>query len=41
MFTSGGGGGFSLPRTDDPLSLLIVVLVLVGLVWLGFRFFGD
>ena len=41
MFTSGGGGGFSLPGNGDPLSMLIVVLILVGLVWLGFRFFGD
>ena len=41
MFTSGGGGGFSLPGAGDPLSMLIVVLILVGLVWLGVRLFGD
>ncbi len=40
MFSS-GGGGFSLPRIDDPLQLLIVLLVLGVLIWLGFRVFSD
>ena len=40
MFTSGGGGP-SLPRLDQPIEMLIVVLVVAALVWLGFRFFGD
>ncbi len=41
MFTSGGGGGFGLPRLDQPLELLIAFLFVAGLVWLGFRFFSD
>ncbi len=40
MFTS-GGGGFGLPRIDQPIEMLVVVLIVAGLVWLGFRFFGD
>ena len=40
MFTSGGGGP-SLPSIDQPIEMLVVVLVVAGLVWLGFRFFGD
>ena len=40
MFTSSGGGP-SLPRLDQPMEMLVVVLIVAVLVWLGFRFFGD
>ncbi len=40
MFTSSGGGP-SLPGIDRPIEMLIVILIVAGLVWLGFRFFGD
>jgi hypothetical protein len=40
MFTSGGGGG-ALPNIDSPIELAIVLAVLAGLVWLGFRFFDS
>jgi hypothetical protein len=40
MFTS-GGGGFGLPRADQPLEILIVLLVLAGIVWLVTRFFST
>jgi hypothetical protein len=32
-----GGGGFPLPRFDDPLELLIVLLFFAVLIWLAFR----
>jgi hypothetical protein len=33
-----GGGGFGrLPMTDDPLQLLIAVLVFALLIWLAWR----
>ena len=41
MFTSGGGGGLGLPRVDDPLEFLIVLLILGAIVWLGARFFST
>jgi hypothetical protein len=40
MFTSGGGMG-RLPQIDDPIQLVIALLVLGLLVWLGFRFFTN
>jgi hypothetical protein len=40
MFTSGGGGG-RLPNVDSPIELVIVLLVLAGIFWLGFKFFSD
>jgi hypothetical protein len=39
MFTSGGGGG--LPNINSPTELAIVLVVLAGIVWLGFKFFSD
>ena len=42
MFTSGGGGGMGgLPQIDDPVQLVIVLLVLGLLLWLGFRAFTN
>ena len=41
MFSSGGGGGLSMPRVDDPLEFLIVLLILGALIWLGSRFFST
>jgi hypothetical protein len=40
MFTSGGGGG-GLPNINSPVELAIVLVVLAGIVWLGFKFFSD
>ena len=39
MVSAGGGGG--LPNIDSPIELAIVLVVLAGLVWLGFKFFSD
>jgi hypothetical protein len=39
MVSTGGGGG--LPNIDSPIEVAIVLVVLAGLVWLGYKFFGD
>ena len=39
MVSAGGGGG--LPSFDSPLEIGIALVVLLGIVWLGFKFFGD
>jgi hypothetical protein len=39
MFSS-GGGGFPLPRIDEPFELLIVLLFFAALIWLAFRIFS-
>jgi hypothetical protein len=41
MFSSAGGGGFPLPRMDNPAEIVIVLVVLAILIWLGFRAFSD
>jgi hypothetical protein len=41
MFISGGGGGLSFPRVDEPLEALILVLIVAALVWLGYRFLSS
>ena len=41
MFSSGGGGGFGLPRVDDPLELLIVLVIFAALIWLALQFFST
>jgi hypothetical protein len=40
MFSSGGGAG-GLPSINNPTELVIVLVVLVGMIWLGFKFFSD
>ena len=40
MFRS-GGGGFGLPRVDEPLEMLVVLVLFAGLVWLGYRFLSS
>jgi hypothetical protein len=40
MFSSGGGAG-GLPNINSPTELVIVLVVLVGMIWLGFKFFSD
>jgi hypothetical protein len=40
MFTSGGGGG-GLPRVDGPVELLILLVVVGGILWIGYRLFSD
>ena len=40
MFTSGGGGG-SLPRVDNPVELLILLLIFGIIIWLVARFFNT
>ena len=32
-----GGGGFPLPRRDEPLELLIVLLFFAALIWVASR----
>lgn len=40
MFTS-GGGGFPLPRIDEPFELLMVLLIFAALIWLVSRIFST
>jgi hypothetical protein len=39
MVSAGGGGG--LPNINSPTEMLIVLVVLVGIIWLGYKFFSD
>ena len=39
MVSSGGGGG--LPNINSPTELIIVLVVLIGIVWVGYKFFSD
>ncbi len=36
-----GGGGFGLPRIDEPLEMLIALLLFAALIWLGYRFLSS
>jgi hypothetical protein len=36
MFRS-GGGGFGFLRPDEPLELLIILLVFAALIWFAYR----
>jgi hypothetical protein len=40
MVSAGGGGG-GLPNVDSPIEVAIVLVVLVVVAWLAFKFFGD
>jgi hypothetical protein len=40
MFTS-AGGGFSLPMSGSPTEILIMLLLLLGILWLGFRLLSS
>ena len=40
MFSSAGGGG-GLPNINSPTELIIVLVVLIGIVWVGYKFFSD
>ena len=40
MFSSSGGGG-GLPNINSPTELVIVLVVLIGIVWVGYKFFSD
>jgi type II secretory pathway component PulJ len=35
------GGGFGLPMTDNPLELLVALLIFAVLIWLAFRFISS
>jgi hypothetical protein len=39
MVSAGGGGG--LPDINSPTEMLIVLLVLVGIIWVGYKLFSD
>lgn len=41
MVQTGGGGGPGLPLSGNPTEILIMLVVLVGVVWLAFRFFSS
>lgn len=41
MVSAGSGGGGGLPSMNDPVQVVIAVLVLVAIVWVGFKFFSD
>jgi hypothetical protein len=40
MVSAGGGGG-GLPNVDSPIEIAIVLVVLVVVAWLAFKFYGD
>jgi len=37
MFSSSGGGGFPMPRMDNPVEIIIVLVVLGVIAWVAFR----
>ncbi len=41
MISIGGGGGGGLPRIDGPVELMILLVVVGGIVWVGYRLFSD
>jgi hypothetical protein len=41
MVSAGGGGGFGLPNVDNPIELLVVLVIFAALIWLGFRIFSS